>query len=272
MGTAPQIAPEIHDFYTENYDEATRLTATADGALELVRTQEILRRYLPSSPATVLDVGGGPGVHAQWLSADGHKVRLIDPVPRHIDQASAVGVAAEIGDARQLVAETGSYDVVLLLGPLYHLLEREDRDRALAEARRVARPGGLVAAAAIGRYASLYEHVATTLLGTDRVREAVGDILRTGRHEPGRKGFTAAYFHTAEGLEQEMTDAGLQGVAVHGIEGPAWACLKATERHTGEPLAGSPMFAAALESARLAEPYPALLASSSHMLATAVAP
>jgi SAM-dependent methyltransferase len=272
MGTAPQIAPEIHDFYTDTFDEATRLTATADGALELLRTQEILRRHLPPAPATVLDVGGGPGIHAQWLSADGFTVHVVDPVPRHVEQVAELGVGAEVGDARQLTAETDSYDVVLLLGPLYHLLEREDRDRALAEAKRVVRPGGLVAAAAIGRYASLYEHVATTLLGTDRVRDAVADILRTGRHEPGRKGFTAAYFHTADGLEGEMTAAGLTDVTVHGIEGPAWACLKAGERLTGEELTGSPMFAAALESARLAEPYPALLASSSHMLATAIAP
>lgn len=271
MGTAPQIAPEIHDFYTDTFDEATRLTATADGALELVRTQEILRRLLPPAPATVLDVGGGPGIHAQWLSADGYKVHVVDPVARHVGQAAALGVGAEVGDARQLTAETGSYEVVLLLGPLYHLLEREDRDRALAEARRVVRPGGLVAAAAIGRYASLYEHVATTLLGTERVREAVADILRTGRHEPGRKGFTASYFHTAEGLDEEMTAAGLADVTVHGIEGPAWACLKAAEQLTGEQLAGSPMFAATLEAARLAEPYPALLASSSHLLATATA-
>lgn len=272
MGTAPQIATEIHDFYTETFDEATRLTATADGALELVRTQEILRRHLPPAPATVLDVGGGPGIHAQWLSADGFTVHVVDPVARHVEQAAALGVGAEVGDARQLTAETGSYDVVLLLGPLYHLLEREDRDRVLAEARRVVRPGGLVAAAAIGRYASLYEHVATTLLGVERVRDAVADILRTGRHEPGRKGFTAAYFHTADGLGEEMEAAGLADVAVHGIEGPAWACLKAGERLAGEQLTGSPMFAAALESARLAEPYPALLASSSHMLATARSP
>ncbi|MER7046014.1 class I SAM-dependent methyltransferase [Streptomyces jumonjinensis] len=269
MGSAPQIASEIHDFYTDAYDEAARLTSSADGVLERVRTQEILRRHLPAAPASVLDVGGGPGAHAQWLMEDGYRVRLVDPVMRHVEQAAALGIGAEAGDARALPAETASCDVVLLLGPLYHLLERAERDQALAEARRVVRPGGLVAAAAIGRYASLYEHVATTLLGGETVRDAVADILRTGRHEPGRKGFTAAYFHTAEGLAEELTAAGFGQVAVHGIEGPAWACLKAAERHTGESLIGSPMFAAALTSARLAEPYPALLASSSHLLATA---
>ena len=54
-----------------------------------------------------------------------------------------------------------------------------------------------------------------------------------------------------------------------GIEGPAWGALKAAEQHTHERLAESDLFAAALEAARLAEPYPELLAASSHMLAVA---
>ncbi|WP_156726045.1 class I SAM-dependent methyltransferase [Streptomyces apocyni] len=272
MTPEPQVAPEVLDFYTQTIDESARLTSSADGKLELVRTQEILRRHLPSSPARVLDVGGGPGIHAQWLVEDGFQVHVIDPVPRHIDQAPETGATAELGDARKLAAPDDSYDVVLLFGPLYHLLDQEDRDRALAEALRVVRPGGLVAAAAIGRYASLFEHVATTLLDVDHVRNAVTDILTTGVHQPGRKGFTASYFHTAEGLAEELSAAGLRDVKVHGIEGPAWAVLKGTEQHTGESVQDTPMFRAALEAARLAEPYPDLLSASSHMLATGTAP
>ncbi|MEU9120176.1 class I SAM-dependent methyltransferase [Streptomyces sp. NPDC048506] len=269
--TTPEIAPEILEFYGETIDESERLTASADGQLEMLRTQELLRRHLPSAPAAVLDVGGGPGTHARWLVKDGYTVHLVDPVPRHVEQAPAAGCTAELGDARALTADDSTYDVVLLLGPLYHLLDRDERLQALAEARRVVKSGGLVAAAAIGRYASLFEHTATGWLGTkERVRDAVVDILATGVHEPGRKGFTAAYFHTAEQLAEEMAAAGLDGTTVYGIEGPAWGAVKATEQHTGEPLAeDSPLFTAALEAARLAEPYPDLLSASSHMLAIA---
>ncbi|WP_331723550.1 MULTISPECIES: class I SAM-dependent methyltransferase [unclassified Streptomyces] len=272
MTPEPQVAPEVLAFYTDTIDESTRLTSSADGLLELVRTKEILHRHLPPSPATVLDVGGGPGIHARWLIQDGYTVHVVDPVPRHVNQAVKTGATAELGDARKLTALDNSYDVVLLMGPLYHLLERQDRDRALAEALRTVKPGGLVAAAAIGRYASLFEHVATTLLDIDRVRDAVTDILGTGVHEPGRKGFTAAYFHTAQGLAEELTAAGVRGVEVYGIEGPAWAVLKGAEQHSGESVRDTAMFRAALEAARLAEPYPDLLAASSHMLAVGMAP
>jgi 2-polyprenyl-3-methyl-5-hydroxy-6-metoxy-1,4-benzoquinol methylase len=104
--------------------------------LELVRTQEILRRHLPPPPARVLDVGGATGVHAEWLLADGHQVHLVDLAPRHVELALAElgsrGLTAEVGDARQLAAADGSADVVLLLGPLYHLVERDDRLAAMA--------------------------------------------------------------------------------------------------------------------------------------------
>lgn len=80
----PEVAPEIVRFYSESIDEADRLSTTADGHLELVRPQELLRRHLPPPPARILDVGGGPGVHARWLVADGYDVHVVDPIPRHL--------------------------------------------------------------------------------------------------------------------------------------------------------------------------------------------
>lgn len=269
---AYSVGPEIIAFYSETINESDRLSTSADGVLEMVRTQELLRRHLPVAPARIIDIGAGPGAHARWLTKDGYDVDLVDPVPRHVEEASAAGFRSAIGDARALTAADDSYDVALVLGPLYHLIDHRDRIRALREAARVVRPGGTVAAAAIGRYASLFEHVATTMLTVDGVRDAVADILVSGIHEAGRKGFTSAYFHTGEGLYGEMREAGLQAPVVYGVEGPAWSALKATEQHTGDSLADSKMFDAALTAARLAEPHPDLLAASSHMLAVATVP
>ncbi|MCN9243292.1 methyltransferase domain-containing protein [Streptomyces sp. RY43-2] len=264
--TSLEVAPEIVRYYSEATDEASRLVTTADGRLEMVRTQELLRRHLPAPPARVLDVGGGPGVHARWLTEDGYHVHLIDPVPRHLEQAKDTCATTELGDARQLTAEDASYDVVLMLGPLYHLIERSDRDRALAEAYRVLKPGGLVAAAGINRYASLFEHTAYAHLHKEPMQRSIGSILSTQTHD-GRKAFTAAYFHSGDQLRTEVAAAGFDGAEVFGIEGPAWSLLAATERHTGQSLIDSPMFESALTAARLAEPYPELLAASSHLLA-----
>lgn len=140
--TAYQVPAGIIEFYSATINESDRLSGPADGVLEMVRTQELLRRHLPPAPASVLDVGGGPGAHARWLSEDGYRVHLVDPVQRHLAEAEDSGCSVELGDARELSAADASYDVVLVLGPLYHLVEAADRRTALAEAYRVVRPGG----------------------------------------------------------------------------------------------------------------------------------
>lgn len=239
-------------------DEQCRLTGTPHGRLEFLRTQELLRRVLTPS-ARVLDVGGGTGVHAEWLARDGHAVQLIDVVPDHVDAAGRIpGVAASVGDARELAVEDGSVDVVLLLGPLYHLVDAADRARALAQARRVLRAGGVVAAAGISRYLSLVE-----LGGNGGLREdllpSVAEVIGTGRYD-AHAGFTATRWHTAEELRTEVLAAGFADVTVYGVEGPAWPALDA---------AGATEFSAALRCARLVETDPLMVNVSAHLLAVA---
>ncbi|MGV9307051.1 class I SAM-dependent methyltransferase [Nonomuraea sp. NPDC003727] len=76
----------------------------------------MLRRLLRPAPARVLDVGGGTGVHAEWLVSDGYEVELLDPVPLHVERAAELaGVTARLGDARELPVPDASADAVLLL-------------------------------------------------------------------------------------------------------------------------------------------------------------
>jgi SAM-dependent methyltransferase len=228
----PTIDPAIAAHYAEGRPEDSRLRA-GPGLVELARTQQIIRRHLSPAPQRILDVGGASGVHATWLAADGHEVHLVDPVPLHVEQATAAGAdpahrfTAALGDARRLDELDESRDVVLLLGPLYHLTDRADRVRALAEAARIVRPGGLVVAAAISRFASLLDGLNRWLLGDPEFRAVVTEDLATGQHRnpTGRaEWFTTAYFHHPAELRVEAIDANLDVAEIVGVEGfSAWS-------------------------------------------------
>jgi SAM-dependent methyltransferase len=256
-----RVVANLRRFYSEAYDEDVRLTRSPHGRLEFARTRELLERYLPAPPARVLDVGGGTGIHARWLAQAGYEVSLVDLMGEHVEMAGAIpGVTAAVGDARALDFADGSLDAVLLLGPLYHLVEREERLRALAEAARVARPGAVVAAAAISRYAGLLDFGAHGGLTAATVPLVQG-VLATGRHDP-RLGFTTAYVHRPEELCGELVDAGLADVAVYGVEGPAGPALDA---HGIERI--DEFLDSAIACARIAERDPDLIAASAHFLA-----
>lgn len=220
-----EIDAEILAHYAEGREDG-RLTSRP--SLELLRTRVLLERFLPGPPARVLDVGGASGVYASWLSGRGYQVHLIDPVPLHREQERADGrFSVAPGDARHLTEGDGSYDAVLLLGPLYHLTERTDRIRALAEARRVTRPGGIVAAAVISRYASTFDGFFRGYVDKPGFTALMTDDLETGQHRnPGTNPgfFTTAYFHDRAGIASEVTDSGLRLRELLPVEGPLhWA-------------------------------------------------
>jgi SAM-dependent methyltransferase len=226
----PRLDPEIAAHYG-GASEATRL-ATGVGRLERERTLEILERFLPPPPATVLDVGGGAGVYALALAARGYEVHLVDPVPLHVAQARETSGAAAHplasvarGDARALAPAEETCDGVLLLGPLYHLTERAQRLQALREARRVLRPGGCVFAAAISRFASLLSGLSERLLGDPAFAAMVERALHDGQHRnptADPRYFTTAFFHRPEELRDEVSEAGLDVEALLAVEGPGW--------------------------------------------------
>jgi ubiquinone/menaquinone biosynthesis C-methylase UbiE len=244
-------------------------------SLERVRTWELLGHHLPAPPAVVLDVGGAAGVYALPLAAGGYEVHLVDPLASHVEQARQASArqpqtplaSAAVGDARRLEWPDASADAVLLLGPLYHLTDRADRVEALREARRVLRPDGVLAAAAVSRFASTCDGLVRGYLDEPAFEAIVERDLRDGQHRnpTGRpEWFTTAYFHLPDELAQEVTEAGLRLQAVVAVEGPAWM-LPDIERRLADPARREPV----LRAIRRVETAPSLLGASSHLLAVA---
>ena len=263
---------EVLDHY-DRYDEAGRLFG-ALGVLELARTKEILLRHLSPAPAVILDVGGGPGVYSLWLASKGYEVHLVEVVPKHVEQARLASEAQRdhpiasirLGDARELPQDNGVADALLLLGPLYHLTGRIERRLALNEANRVLRPGGLLVAAAISRFASLMVALADGRIDDADFFQIVDRDLHEGQHRNTTGNldyFTTAFFHRPDELREEVSEAGFESIEVLPVEGPAWMAPD-FEQRWADPRRREQLLALV----RRTEDESSLLGMSHHLLAT----
>lgn len=260
--------------YYDLVDEEGRLTI-GSGPLELARTQEILTRYLPSPPAVIGDVGGGTGIHALWLAQKGYQVHLVDPVPKHIEQANRAFqgqpdyplASTAVGDARKLDWKNNCVDALLFLGPLYHLTKREDRLLALREAKRVTRKSGRIFAAFISRFASLMDGIFLNFLDDPAFVPIVEQDLIDGQHRNPTDNpayFTSTFFHHPDDIVSEVDKSGLtleKILAVESIGGllvdfdEIWKDSERRER--------------LLRFIRKVEDEPSLMGASAHIIAIA---
>ncbi len=177
------------------------------------------------------------------------------------------------GDARELPVDDHSADVVLLLGPLYHLTDAADRTRALRDARRALRPGGLLAAAAITRFASTLDGVAQGFLLEPGFEAIVERDLADGQHRnpDGHPGwFTTAYLHRPDELAREVAAAGFDVTALVAVEGAVGAAAEAgsLDAWIDDPGRREVL----LRAIRRVEAEPSLLGASPHVLAVATRP
>ena len=270
----------MHRYYELGKEEA-RLSNSGAGRLEFERTQEILLRHLPEPPATVADIGGGPGRYALWLAGLGYRVVHRDLMPLHVGQVRAA-VAADpagargsagapllvdsaVGDARNLDLGDGTADAVLLLGPLYHLNRRADRVQALREAGRVVRPGGPVFAAAISRWAARLDGMLRLRLyeRNPTAADSVGAVERTGVLPPLMPGGFGGFTHRPRQLRAEFASAGLGVADLVCVEGAAYVLDDLDDRANDERA-----WQVILDAARAHERVPELMGLGSHLLAT----
>ena len=122
---------------------------------EFLLTCRMLDRYIKPGDK-ILDIGGGPGRYSFYFAEKGCDVTLVDLSSENINFASkhaaeqGLQVHAVCGDARKITdLVQGQFDHVLLMGPLYHLLEDLDRSRAVDAALQLLKTGGVLFAAFI---------------------------------------------------------------------------------------------------------------------------
>jgi SAM-dependent methyltransferase len=225
-------------------------------------------------PPRSLTWAGPPGAYALWLADAGYTVHLVDPAPRLVAEAQRRSAACprplascRVGDARALDFAAKSADIVLLLGPLYHLTEAADRACALREARRVLRPGGQLFAADISRWASALDGLSRDLFQDPRFAAIVERDLQEGQHRNPTEVldyFTTAYFHRPDELCAEVVAAGLSPQGQYGVEGPGWLLSDVAAR-----LVDPRRRADLLQVARRLESEPSVLGVSAHLLVVA---
>lgn len=263
---------EITDYYQQT-DEDSRLR-TGSCQLEFARTQELILRHVKPAPAVVVDVGGGSGVYSCWLASLGYEVHLVDASPKLVEQARSRSLeqkhhlaSVRLGDARRLEFADNCADAALLLGPMYHLAERADRLQSLREALRVLRPGGIIFAAAISRFASLFDSLSSGFFGMPEFEEILAGDLANGQHRNPTADltyFTTAFFHRPSELAEEVREAGFHHEEVFAIEGPGWMARN-FESLWRDKVQRSRL----LDCVRKVERAPEILGASSHLMAIA---
>ncbi len=142
----------LNQFYTEICDEDQRLMSSKHSRVEFITTIKYISEYLCET-SRILEIGAGTGRYALYYAEQGYDVTAIEYVEGNLAVLKSkikegMRIDAKQGDAVDLSdIEDDSFDVTLVLGPLYHLYEREEQEKAIAEAIRVTKKNGIVAIA-----------------------------------------------------------------------------------------------------------------------------
>lgn len=141
------------ELYYNKFNEEKRLDSR-HGQVEFITSMKYIHKYLkqmeqekPKSEIKILDVGAATGSYSVPLAEEGYDVTAVELVKHNLARLKAKGssVKAYQGNAMKLKRfGDDTFDAVLVFGPMYHLHEREEKIKALAEAKRVTRPGGII--------------------------------------------------------------------------------------------------------------------------------
>ncbi|MFC4323080.1 class I SAM-dependent methyltransferase [Litchfieldia salsa] len=210
--------------YYNQFDEWGRLEREP---IEFQVNWHYIKKYMPQT-GYVLDNGAGPGKYSMKLAKGGYKITLTDLTPRLVefakDKAKELDLEGQFegfytADARDLsMIEDEKFDSALMLGPMYHLQEENDRILAVKELNRVTKKAGLVFVACMPRI----RHILTSLLSPENWKpnnnmDAISQFSQSGcfnHTEEGR--FTGAYYYNIEEINPFMEAYGFDSLELIG--------------------------------------------------------
>lgn len=210
--------------------------------IEFEVTMRYLRTFLPPG-GTILEIGCAAGRYTAELARLGYRVTAVDLSPglielcRHAVDAAGVTDRVElyVSDARDLSGiPGGSFDAVLLMGPLYHLIHRADRLQAVREAASRLRSGGVFVSAHISRY-GMMTHIAQTIplwIENSKSVDTIVELGHDGDSNPRDGGFRG-YFSTAEEIAPLHEECGIRTLVL-ATSDPGAAALDSTFREMPE--------------------------------------
>ena len=147
----------LRSFY-DDIDEDSRLNRSRQGQLEYITTMNYIHRYAKTG-AKILEIGAGTGRYSIALAKEGYNVTAVELVESNIEvlkknSAGIENIVSYQGDALNLDRfEDNQFDITLLFGPMYHLYNKKDVHKALDEAIRVTKTGGIILTAFLSVYA-----------------------------------------------------------------------------------------------------------------------
>lgn len=194
--------------YYKNFNEDSRLSSDNSGRLEFDMTMRLLEKYLPDE-GTILDLGGATGVYTFPLAQKGYKMYLADLSEDLINQAREKKekqnknnvISCDVVNAIDLSKyENNQFDVVLMFGPLYHLLDEQERIKCIKEVNRVLKRGGIV-------FASFIPYLSGSIAIVDRYfrhpeqvnTHNLDEVFKTGKfNNADKNGFQEGYYPNAK--------------------------------------------------------------------------
>jgi len=217
----------VEDFYDDSVDyEWNRLNRHK---IEFDITKRYLEKYI-NTGSKVLDIGGGPGRYSIYLTKKGNKVTLVDLSKKNVEMAKEKSQKENLnleGYIHSNVLHLSEnvdkkYDVVLCMGPLYHLIKKKNRIKAIKECLKILKKDGILIATFISAFAPIIDFIKNYPEEiVNYKKEFLINYIENGKNivSEDNPGFTNAYFINPSEIEKFMDKFKMKKVIISGIEG-----------------------------------------------------